>query len=228
MSDLGTRLRAVQARIEGAARRCGRDPGSVRLVAVSKTKPALDVRAAYAAGQRDFGENYVQELVAKAEALTDLKDLRFHFIGHLQRNKAKLVARIAGAVHTVDSVKLAQELGKRAADFPERKRLMALVEVNVGGERQKSGCTPDQLASVLAAIDAEPSLELSGLMTVPPFTNDPAGSRPFFDALATLREAHGGSARLRDLSMGMTHDLEHAIAAGATIVRVGTAIFGER
>ena len=125
----------------------------MRLVAVSKTKPALDVRVAYDAGQRDFGENYVQELIAKAEALADLTDLRFHFIGHLQRNKAKLVTRIVSAVHTVDSVKLAQELGKRAAESPDRKRLVTLVEVNVGGEGQKSGCAPSELGKVMDAIE---------------------------------------------------------------------------
>lgn len=224
-----------------AAERYGRRPDSIRLVAVSKTKPVEDIRAAYAAGQRDFGENYVQEMATKAESLADLADLRLHFIGHLQRNKAKLAARVASAVHTVDSERLAAELGKRAAETavpPERafapagaaadRRLAVLVEVNVGGEEQKSGCQPGELDAVLAAIEAEPALRLVGLMTVPPYTDDAAGSRPFFDALRTLRDAHGGSARLPELSMGMSHDLEHAIAAGATLVRVGRAIFGER
>jgi hypothetical protein len=235
------RLRAVQAQIVAAAERSGRRADSIRLVAVSKTKPADDIRAAHAAGQRDFGENYVQEMIAKAEALSDLPDLRLHFIGHLQRNKAKLAARVASAVHTVDSERLAAELGKRAAEIamsPGRVfapagaagdgRLAVLVEVNVGGEAQKSGCQPEGLGAVLTAIEAEPALRLTGLMTVPPYTDDAAGSRPFFDALVKLRDAHGGTARLPELSMGMSHDLEHAIAAGATIVRVGRAIFGER
>jgi PLP dependent protein len=235
------RLHAVRAQIAATAERCGRRAESIRLVAVSKTKPAEDIRAAYAAGQRDFGENYVQEMVAKADALADLPDLRLHFIGHLQRNKAKLAARVASAVHTVDSERLAAELGKRAAETavaPGRVftpagavangRLAVLVEVNVGGEAQKSGCAPGELGAVLAAIEAEPALRLAGLMTVPPYTDDAAGARPFFDALARLRDAHGGSTRLPELSMGMSHDLEHAIAAGATIVRVGRAIFGER
>jgi pyridoxal phosphate enzyme (YggS family) len=239
VDDVGTRIAAVRERIDRAARESGRAPDSIRLVAVSKTKPVEDIRAAYAAGQRDFGENYVQELVGKAEALSDLADLRFHFIGHLQRNKAKLAAEHASVVHTVDSAKLAGELGRRAAAFPvspaaaflepsNDSRLVVLVEVNVGGEAQKSGCRPEELGAVLGAVEAEPALRLAGLMTVPPFTDSASGSRPFFDALARLRDAHGGTGRLPELSMGMTHDLKHAIAAGATIVRVGTAIFGER
>jgi PLP dependent protein len=237
VNDIEAALGAVRARIEEAARQAGRAPSSIRLIAVSKTKPAEDIRLAYEAGQRDFGENYVQELVAKAEALADLADLRFHFIGHLQRNKAKQVVRLASSVHSVDSVRLATELGKQRAALqatdgvlssPSRSKLPALVEVNVGGEAQKSGCSPEELASVLDAIDGESALELAGLMTVPPATAEPSGARRFFDALAELRERHGGSSRLPELSMGMTHDLEHAIAAGATIVRVGTAIFGRR
>lgn len=224
---IAARLAEVRARIERAARAAGRDASGVRLLAVSKTKPAQAIREAYAAGQRDFGENYVQELADKAAELADLAELRWHMIGHLQRNKAKVVAKLATAVHTVDSVRLADELGKRAAEAG-RGRLTVLVEVNVGGEAQKSGCAPDQLEGVLAAIERAPSLALFGLMTVPPHTDDPAGARPVFDQLVALRDAHGGAARLPELSMGMTHDLEQAVAAGATWVRVGTAIFGER
>lgn len=228
MSDsIAARLAALNARISLAASKAERAPSSVRLLAVSKTKPAADVREAYAAGQRDFGENYVQELAEKATLLADLDGLRWHMIGHLQRNKAKVVARIASAVHTLDSVRLAEELGRRAAEA-ERARLIVLVEVNVGGETQKSGCSPAELGGVLDAIERAPSLQLSGLMTVPPHTDDPAGSRPFFDRLVALRDAHGGAERLPELSMGMTHDLEHAVAAGATWVRVGTAVFGAR
>lgn len=228
MSDeISARLAAVHARIERAARAAGREPSSVRLLAVSKTKPEAAIRAAYAAGQRDFGENYAQELARKAETLADLPDLRWHMIGHLQRNKAKQVVKLVSAIHTVDSVRLAEELGKRAAEAA-RDRLAVLVEVNVGGEAQKSGCAPAELADVLSAIERAPALLLSGLMTVPPHTDDPAGARPFFDRLVALRDAHGGVARLPELSMGMTHDLEQAIGAGATWVRIGTAIFGER
>lgn len=225
MSDVAQRLEQVKERIRLAAVAAGRDPGSVRLLAVTKTKPAEAVRAAWAAGQRDFGENYVQELLQKAEACADLEGICWHVIGHLQRNKVRHALRVASVVHTVDSVRLAEELGKRAS--PERK-VTALVEVNVGGEAQKAGCTPAELGAVLDAIEAQPTLRLVGLMTVPPHTEDPAGARPYFDELVRLRDAHGGVERLPELSMGMTHDLEHAIAAGATIVRVGTAIFGER
>jgi pyridoxal phosphate enzyme (YggS family) len=221
----------------------GRDPETVRLVAVSKTKPVEAIREAYAAGQRDFGENYVQEMAEKVAALADLPDLVFHFIGHLQRNKAKLACDSASVIHSVDSVRLANELEKRAAARPvpaarafsptgasghADPRLVVLVEVNVGGEAQKTGCGESELAEILEAVERSPSLRLAGLMTVPPHTEDPAGARPYFDGLARLRDAHGGATRLPDLSMGMTHDLDHAIAAGSTIVRVGTAIFGER
>jgi pyridoxal phosphate enzyme (YggS family) len=179
VSDIEANLRNVRTRIDAAARAAGREPSAIRLVAVSKTKPASDVRAAYAAGQRDFGENYVQELSAKAEALAELNDVRFHFIGHLQRNKAKVVARIAAAVHTVDSERLAAELGKRVAEAQSERTgldafragagaLAVLAEVNVGGEAQKSGASPSDLARLLDAIDAEASLRLVGLMTVPP------------------------------------------------------------
>lgn len=224
MSDIGGRLRDVRDQIEHALARCERPAGAVRLIAVSKTKSADDIRAAYDAGQRDFGENYVKELETKFEALSDLPDLRFHLIGHLQRNKAKLAARLASTIHTVDSVRLAEELGKRVRE----PRLDVLVEVNVGGEEQKSGCAPEDLGAILDAIATSPGLRLIGLMTVPPYTEDPAGARPFFDTLARLRDEHGGAERLPELSMGMSHDMEHAIFAGATMVRVGRAIFGER
>lgn len=238
MDALAERLEQVRHRIAAAARAAGREPDAVRLIAVSKRMPAEAIRLAYAAGQRDFGENYVQELQAKATALADLADLRLHHIGHLQRNKARQVVQHASSVQSVDSAGLAEELGKRAAACPvpaarrlaeaDAGRLVVLVEVNVGGEDQKSGCAPEELTGVLAAVEAQPALALRGLMTVPPYTDDPAESRPYFDALARLRAEHGGPARLPELSMGMTHDLEHAVAAGATQVRVGTAIFGLR
>jgi hypothetical protein len=205
------------------------------LVAVSKFQPASAIRDAYAAGQRDFGENYLQELEQKARELSDLPELRWHVIGHLQRNKARLAASLAAMVHTVHSVELARELDKRAKDrehsphfFDDDARLRALVEVNVGGEAQKSGCSPEALPEILNELERAESLILAGLMCVPPQTDDPNAARPFFDELARLRELHGGAARLPELSMGMTSDLEPAVAAGATIVRVGTAIFGER
>jgi PLP dependent protein len=219
-------LAAVRARIDAAARACGRYPADITLVAVSKLQPEAMIRAAYACGQRDFGENYVQELVSKREALADLPDLRWHLIGHLQRNKAKYVAPFVHLAHTVDDRDLGAELGRRARSAG--RALDALVQVNVGGEAQKSGCAPGDLAALLRDLAAVEGLRVRGLMTVPPHTDDPAGAQPFFDALRALRDAHGGPEALPTLSMGMTHDLEVAVAAGATLVRVGTAIFGAR
>lgn len=221
-------LANVQARIAATATASGREPSELKLIAVSKTQPASAVREAYAAGQRDFGENYVQELLQKAEELRDLPHLRWHLIGHLQRNKAKQVASLISLLHTVDSLELGRELNKRlAAGVPERV-LPVLVEVSIAGEEQKHGVAPEALSELLEGIRALPQLELRGLMCVPPFTEDPAEARRHFDALAALRERHGGATLLPELSMGMSHDLEHAVAAGATLVRVGTAIFGAR
>lgn len=219
-------LGVVHARIERASHDCGRDPAEVKLIAVSKGMGPECVRQAYAAGQRAFGENYAQELVAKAEALADLVDLQWHFIGHLQSNKARVVVRYAHFVHTVDSVPLARELGRRA--IKERdSTLPVLIEVNIGGEPQKAGATPGDIAEVMAAIRSESALELRGLMSVPP-AQGPDAARRIFEVLRTLRNLHGGPQALPDLSMGMSDDLEDAIERGATFVRVGTAIFGPR
>ncbi|HEU4407424.1 MAG TPA: YggS family pyridoxal phosphate-dependent enzyme [Polyangiaceae bacterium] len=224
--DVAARLELVRGRLAAAEASAGRPPGSVRLVAVSKRHPPEAMRAAYAAGQRDFGENYVQELLAKREALADLPGLRLHLIGNLQSNKAKLVAGRVALVHAVDDEHLARELGRRAASAGARQAV--LVQVNVAGEAQKHGCAPSELEAVLAAVEAEPSLWLRGLMVIPPLSDDPEAARPFFAGLRSLRNLHGGAARLPELSMGMSHDLEAAVAEGATMVRVGTAIFGER
>lgn len=229
MTRIADALAQVKDRIARAAVAASRSPDEIRLIAVSKTKPVAMIREAYAAGQRDFGENYAQELAQKAEELCDLHDLRWHFIGHLQTNKAKYVARAAHVVHTVDSVVLARELGKRATkegrgDVSER--LPVLVEVNVGGEPQKHGALAADLRDVLDAVAAEPALRVRGLMTLPP--QDLEGARRAFEAVVSLQALHGGRARLPELSMGMSHDLEVAIACGATMVRVGTAIFGGR
>ncbi len=224
--DVAHGLSVVRARIEAAARRAGRDPASITLVAVSKTKPASAVEAAFRAGQRAFGENYAQELVEKSEALAHLPGLEWHFVGRLQSNKAKLVAGIATMVHAVDSEKLARALGKRAESRPSP--LDVLVEVNVGGEASKGGVAPADVPALLQAIESTPGLRLRGLMSIPPHTEQPEGARPFHRALRALRDANGGEARLPILSMGMTDDLEIAIEEGATMVRVGTAIFGAR
>lgn len=220
-TTIAARLAEVRGRIAAAAERAGRSAEGVTLLAVSKTKSEAAIREAYAAGQRDFGENYAQELAEKAVELADLADIRWHFIGHLQSNKAKLVAPVAHLVHAVDSASLAQALAKRAPA-----PLRVLVEVNVGGEAEKHGVAPDAVGPVLDAIAAEPNLVLGGLMTMPPHDLDAA--RRAFEALVALRDRHGGSARLPELSMGMSDDLEVAIACGATLVRVGTAIFGAR
>jgi PLP dependent protein len=246
MGAIAERLGEIHQRIERAALAAGREPSEVRLVAVSKLQPVEAIREAYAAGVRDFGENYVQELVQKADALADLADLRFHLIGHVQTNKARAIAGLVSVVHSVDSLRLVDELGKRclAVLLPATKlwpsssglgdavtvqpRLPVLIEVNVGGEAQKSGCLPEATAEILAAIRSHASLCAIGLMTVPPFFDDPLLSRPYFDQLRELRDRIADRGSLPELSMGMTLDLEQAIFAGATMVRVGTAIFGDR
>ena len=222
MTGVAERLTAVRSRIEAACVRAGRAPDSVVLVAVSKLQPASAVREAYEAGQRVFGENYVQELADKARSLEDLHDLRWHFIGHLQRNKAKDVVRVAHCVETLDSVRLAEALASRAS---ERGRpLEVLLQVNVAREPQKAGCSPEAVPELVAAVRALDALRLRGLMTVPPASDVPDDARPHFRALRALAEAQG----LPVLSMGMSADLEAAIAEGATVVRVGSAIFGRR
>jgi pyridoxal phosphate enzyme (YggS family) len=225
---VASNLADVRRRIEQAATAAGRDPVGVTLVAVWKTKSAEIVREAYAAGQRAFGENYAQELAAKADALSDLDAIEWHFSGHLQTNKARVVAAHAHVVHTLDSAVVARELGKRASRARAGTTgLPVLVEVNIGGEAQKAGATPSEIDEVLLAVREQPSLALRGLMTLPP-AGDPAAARRVFETLGSLRNLHGGASVLPDLSMGMSEDLEIAIACGATIVRVGTAIFGDR
>jgi pyridoxal phosphate enzyme (YggS family) len=219
-------LAEVAERIARACAACGRDPASVRLVAVSKTKGPDAVREAYAAGQRAFGENYAQELATKAEALADLAGIEWHFIGHLQSNKAKVVAKHAHVVHAVDSVAIARELARRVT-AAGRGPLPVLLEVNVSHEPQKHGVAPSELAELMNAVRADPALALRGLMTMPPF-GDPEAARAVFSTLASLRSLHGGVGALPELSMGMSGDLEEAVACGATMVRVGTAIFGAR
>ena len=215
-------IERLRERIERACVRAGRDPGSVDLVAVSKAHPEAKIRAAYDAGLRVFGENYAQELDAKASALTDLRDIRWRFIGHLQRNKIKLIERARATVDTVDTARLADALSARAE--AHHRVVEVMLQVNVGGESQKSGCTPEEVPVLVDAVRALPNLELRGLMTVAPHLDDPDATRPFFAKLRKLAEAQG----LTELSMGMTHDLEAAVAEGATMLRVGTAIFGPR
>lgn len=219
-------LARVRSEIADAAAAAGRAPSDIVLCAVSKTRPTTALRDAYAAGQRVFGENYAQELAQKRDELADLPELTLRMIGHVQSNKAKLVARVADAVDTVDRPEIARELGRRAEAAGRVLRVM--IEVNVGGEAQKHGAHPDALGAVIDAVMAERALALDGLMTVPPHTEAPADARPYFARLRGLRDAHGGAAALRHLSMGMSHDFREAILEGSTMVRVGSAIFGAR
>ena len=229
MSDIAVRLQAVKTRIAAAARAAGRDPASVLLLAVSKTKPLADVLAAAEAGQRAFGENYVQEGVDKIVATAD-RAFDWHFIGPLQSNKTRLVAEHFAWVHSVDRLKLAERLSaQRPAHLPP---LQVCVQVNVSGEASKSGCVPAETLDLCRAVAALPRLTLRGLMAIPePADDAEAQRRPCRELrrlFETVRAAGIGGADFDTLSMGMTHDLEAAIAEGATIVRVGTAIFGER
>ncbi len=194
-------------------------PAGVTLVAVSKTQPAGAVREAYAAGQRDFGENYAQEWREKADALADLPELRWHFIGGLQTNKVKVLAGRVAYVHTVDREELARELSKRFGAKGAVARVF--LEVNVGGEASKEGCAPAAVPALAAAVRALPAVELVGLMCIPPPADDP---RPHFRLLRRLRDELG----LRELSMGMSADWRAAVEEGSTFVRIGTAIFGAR
>jgi pyridoxal phosphate enzyme (YggS family) len=234
--EVVARLRAVRSRLRSAAERAGRDPSGVQLLAVSKLQPASKLRAAYADGQRDFGENYAQELLGKNAELADLPDLRWHMIGGLQRNKCAALSGVVSAVHSVDSVRLIRELGRRAAErrVPEARqlasagRLLVFLQVNLAGEQQKGGAAPEQLAELIGAVRAEAALALGGLMIIPAGGGEAQASRAQFEALQELREQHGGAACLPELSMGMSQDLEVAIACGSGWVRVGTDIFGAR
>lgn len=215
--DVAASVATVRARIAEACARARRDPSSVRLIAVSKTKPLELLRQALSAGQTVFGENYAQELKEKSEALG--AGVEWHFIGALQTNKAKVVVGRASLIHTCDRLALAQELSKRAKAAGVEQRV--LLEVNVGREPQKAGALPEDAAALLDEVRALPSLRCDGLMCIPPADGDP---RPHFRALRELAARLG----LAELSMGMTADFESAIEEGATLVRVGTAIFGER
>jgi pyridoxal phosphate enzyme (YggS family) len=221
-------LADVRARIARAADRAGRDPSSIRLIAVSKTFPAEYVRAAAEAGQIDFGENKVQEALPKMDQTADLT-VRWHLIGHLQSNKAKKAARF-DLVHSIDGTSLLQKLDE--AVHGAARRLDLLVQVDLAGEATKHGAREDELTAIFEAARAARSCRCVGLMTLPPAVDDPDAARPYFRALRETRErllARGVDASmLHELSMGMSHDFEVAIEEGATLVRVGTAIFGGR
>ncbi|MCR4542381.1 YggS family pyridoxal phosphate-dependent enzyme [Pseudomonas sp. 18.1.10] len=223
MSTIADNIELVSQRIRAAADAAQRDASSIHLLAVSKTKPAQAVREAYAAGMRDFGENYLQEALGKQAELTDLP-LSWHFIGPIQSNKTRAIAENFAWVHSVERLKIAQRLSEqRPADLPP---LNICIQVNVSGEASKSGCTPADLPALAQAISALPRLQLRGLMAIPEPTDDRAAQDAAF---ATVRELQAGlNLPLDTLSMGMSHDLESAIAQGATWVRIGTALFGAR
>jgi PLP dependent protein len=230
--SISANIAAVRERVAEAARRAGRLPEDIALMAVSKTHPPDRIREAHAAGLRLFGENRVQEFAGKATGLADLVGAEWHMIGHLQTNKAGKAVELFGAVDSVDSVKLAEKLDAAARSIG--KKLSVLIEINVGGEAAKSGVVPDsrELEELLLAAPGFEALEFRGLMTVPPFTDDPEGARSYFRKLRELRDAIAArklpAVGMHLLSMGMSHDFEVAIAEGSTCVRLGTAIFGER
>jgi pyridoxal phosphate enzyme (YggS family) len=221
-------LQQIHSRISAAAARAGRDPADVRLVAVSKTRPAIDVSVAFQAGQVIFGENYVQELNTKAAQVAE--PVEWHFIGYLQSNKVKQIAGTVALIHSVDRLSLAEEISRQWGRLGTV--CDVLVQVNIAGEATKSGTTEEGALHLVRAISLLPNLRVRGLMTMPPFFDDPETARPYFRELKRLagRIAAEGipGVEMKELSMGMSGDFEAAIQEGATLVRVGTAIFGER
>jgi len=211
-----------------ACTRCGRDPETVRLVAVSKTHPADAIRAAQATGQTLFGENYVQEFLAKADAVAP--PVEWHFIGHLQSNKVKSLAGKVTLIHSVDRLSLAEEIDRQWGKLGQRADV--LIEVNLGGEASKAGIDATDLKPLLHRLGTLPHLAVRGLMLLPPYLDDPEAVRPYFRGLRELAEEidrlHLPGVAMDELSMGMSHDFAVAIEEGATLIRVGTAIFGER
>jgi hypothetical protein len=226
MDEISNNLEKIKKRIQDAALACGRRLEDIKLIAVSKTKPAEMVGEAHGAGQKIFGENYVQELRQKSQEFAGT-DIEWHFIGHLQRNKVKYVVPIVKCIHSINSIKLAEEIEKRAES-----KIDSLIEINLAGEESKSGIAPGGLEELIAAIGKMEHVNLIGLMTMPPYDEDPEKSRPYFKRLRQIEDDINDRKlypkRLTELSMGMTGDLEVAIEEGSTMVRVGTAIFGER
>ncbi|MEZ4256386.1 MAG: YggS family pyridoxal phosphate-dependent enzyme [Polyangiales bacterium] len=220
LEDVGARVAEVRARMATACARAGRAFEGVELVAVSKKQPLDRIVAAHAAGLRTFAENYAQELVARVDALAHLDGVRWRFIGNLQRNKVNAVLETGATIDTLDRLELAEAIARRAEHAP----VDVLVQVNVGRESQKSGVMPEGAEALVDAVRRLPGLRLRGLLAVPPASDDPEASRPYFRAVADLAR----SLELAELSMGMSADLEVAIEEGATMVRVGTDLFGER
>ena len=230
VTGIAANLEAVRGRIAAAARRAQRDPSEVTLVAVSKTFGEAHVREAHAAGQRDFGENKVQEALLKVAATADTPGIRWHLIGHLQSNKARKAAGAFAYVHSVDSIDLLKRLDAAAAEHGSAPEV--LVQVDLAGESTKFGATAQHVETIARAALEARAVRLSGLMLIPPWSADQEETRPWFVRLRELRDRLAATdipaAALRHLSMGMSHDFEAAVEEGATIVRVGTAIFGSR
>jgi len=228
MSRVSDNLKRVREKIENAASRAGRNPKDIQLVAVSKTVDAKRIREAIEAGATIFGENYIQEAREKIKELGH--EVRWDFIGHLQRNKVNHAVDLCEMIHTVDRLSLAQEINRVAEK--KNKKTRVLVQVNISGEEAKSGINPGGVTSLVSEIASMGNLSLEGLMTMPPFFDDPEKTRPYFTALRKLRDKilveNSGDSALKELSMGMSGDFEVAIEEGSTAVRIGTAIFGER
>jgi len=228
MNQIRTHLTSIRDRIEAACARAGRSPGQVRLVAVAKTKPAAMVEAAFAAGQQIIGESYVQELVTKAGQVK--APVEWHFLGHLQTNKVKFLPGIVHMIHAVDRPSLALEINRQwqGRDVP----IDVLIQVDLAGEETKFGVREQELQTLVREVGELPSLRIRGLMTLPPFFPDPEDVRPYFIRLRELAQDMAAlnlpNVDMKELSMGMSHDFEVAVEEGATLVRVGTAIFGER
>ena len=225
---ISSNLSQINQRIRAAAEKAGRDPASVRLVAVSKTRPSADIIAAFQAGQTVFGENYVQELVQKLAEVQE--PVQWHVIGHLQSNKIKYIAGQVALIHSVDRISLATEIDRQWGKLG--KTCDVLIQVNISGEATKSGTTEAGAIQLVRECALLPNIRVRGLMTMPPFFDDPDAARPYFAELRRLSEAISAqeiaSVEMVELSMGMSGDFEAAIQEGATLVRIGTAIFGER
>lgn len=226
--SVAANLAHISGRIRAAAELAGRDPASVRLVAVSKTRPAADISAAFQAGQTLFGENYIQELVPKLAEVQE--PVQWHVIGHLQSNKVKYIAGRVAMIHSVDRLSLAQEVDRQWGKLG--KVCDILIQVNIAGEASKSGTTEEDAVGLVRECALLPHIRVKGLMTMPPFFDDPEAARPYFAELRqlaqTIASLRVAGVDMTELSMGMSGDFEAAIQEGATLVRIGTAIFGER
>lgn len=223
-ATLADRLEEVEERLARACQKAGRRREDVLLLAVSKVFPAEAIEEAHALGLREFGENYVQEFEAKAPQVKNLPGARFHFIGHLQSNKSRRATGLFDVVQTVDTPKLARRLHESLNEESAAKSLDIFLEVKLSEEESKHGCAPQDLPALIDAVRALPNLRLRGLMTMPPWNEDPETARPYFQRLHQLAEQH----QLTELSMGMSNDLEVAVEEGSTLVRIGTALFGSR